>query len=49
MSVETVLLCHCGSELCWEDCGRGHPDCYQTVCETVLGCGAVVRDCEEGL
>ena len=40
-------LCQCGADLCWEDCDRGHTDCYQTVCETPLGCGSVIRDCEE--
>jgi len=46
--IDTVLLCEvCSAELCWEDCDKGHADCYQIVCDNPLGCGHITRDCED--
>lgn len=37
----------CTAEVSWSDCDRDHEGCYQTECDTPLGCGIVLRDCED--
>ena len=45
---EGVARCEaCGADVSWADCSYGHEDCYQTECDTPLGCGHVSRDCED--
>ena len=47
-SVPTCEACGC-AEVSWADCDKCDPElwCFQTECDTPLGCGAIARDCED--
>jgi hypothetical protein len=46
--MDDVTRCEsCSAEVSWADCDCLNDGCYQTDCDTPLGCGAVSRDCED--